>query len=261
MNRSDLIRFKKYFSNYVRSFLSIDKEARINIVLKIKHTFNVCRNIKIIAGDILSDPNSILLAESIALFHDIGRFKQYGEYKTFDDRLSVNHGFLGAETISKDNILTCIPQDERDLIITCVRFHNSISMPDNIDSNTSLFLKLLRDADKLDIWRVFAYYFDTPQCQMTSVPTLGLPHSEDFSKNLLSYIYEKRIIPLSEVKTVNDFILMQLTWAFDINFKKTYQLLLASGHFKRLINKLPKTEDIRNAVSFIELHLESEAKI
>lgn len=260
MNRFDIIRFKKYFSGYVRSFFCKDEEAQTNIVLKIKHTFNVCKNIKIIASDFISDTNGILLAESIALFHDIGRFKQYAKYKTFNDRLSVNHGLLGVETISKDNILICLPQDEQDLIINCVRFHNSLLIPDNIDNNTLLFLKLIRDADKLDIWRIFAGYFDIPEKERASAAILGLPDTGDFSKNLLSCIYEKRLISLSEVKTINDFILMQLSWAYDINFKKTYQMLLNTGHFKKLINKLPETEDIKNATSFIINHLESKAK-
>lgn len=260
MKGPEIIRFKKYFSRYVRSFFSKDEEAQRNIILKIKHTFNVCKNIKAIASDSISDTNGMLLAETIALFHDIGRFKQYAKYKTFNDSLSVNHGLLGAEIIYKDAILICLPQDEQDLIINCIRFHNSLLIPDNIDNNTLQYLKLIRDADKLDIWRIFAGYFDTTEKERASAAMLGLPDTRDFSKNLLSYIYEKRLIPLSEVKTINDFILMQLSWAYDINFKKTYQMLLNMGYFKRLIKKLPDTEEIKNATSFVIHYLESKAE-
>ena len=260
MNRQEIINFKRFFSTYVRTFLSQDKESQKNVLLKIIHTFNVCKNIKDLAGDLFSDINNILLAETVALFHDIGRFQQYAQYKTFNDGFSVNHGVLGAEIVSNSKILVGLPIREQDLIINSIRFHNSLFMPEGLDRDTATYLKLIRDADKLDIWRVFAQYYEMPEQERASAAMLGLPDKKDFTKDILSYIYDKKLIPLSNVKTVNDFILMQLSWVFDLNFKKSYQMLLNTKDIEKLIEKLPDTEDVKDATSFIMDYINSRTR-
>ena len=99
MTRNDLNFFKKWFSDYCKSFYSSDIEDQKNIYLKEQHTFNVCKNIIEIAKGLSLSNDQIILAETVALFHDIGRFPQYAKYKTFRDSISVNHGLLGAQTL------------------------------------------------------------------------------------------------------------------------------------------------------------------
>jgi putative nucleotidyltransferase with HDIG domain len=45
------------------------------------------------------------LAETIALFHDIGRFEQFKTYGTFDDRASENHATIGLKVLKATDIL------------------------------------------------------------------------------------------------------------------------------------------------------------
>ncbi len=95
MNSDDLRFFKQWFSDYCASFHTPDDEDLRNIMLKEKHTENVCAHILNIARDESLDSGDAMVAETVALFHDVGRFPQYAEYKTFRDRDSVNHGELG----------------------------------------------------------------------------------------------------------------------------------------------------------------------
>jgi hypothetical protein len=72
MTRSDLHSFKQWFTRYTGSFQLSDTTDRKNISLKITHTRHVCENMLIIAEDQSLGENEMWLAETIALFHDIG---------------------------------------------------------------------------------------------------------------------------------------------------------------------------------------------
>ncbi|MDH5203583.1 MAG: HD domain-containing protein, partial [Nitrospirota bacterium] len=212
MTKDDLLFFKNWFSDFCKSYYSLDSEDQKNISLKEEHTFHVCKNIIEIAGDLSLSDNEIMLAETIALFHDIGRFPQYAKYKTFKDSISVNHAFLGAETLLKEKPLQNIPQNEQQVIVRSVRFHNAFSLPRNEKKDIVFFVKLIRDADKLDIWRVFIDYYESPEEKRASAVGLGLPDTAEYSEKIISCIHRKQMASLSEAKTLDDFKLMQLSW-------------------------------------------------
>lgn len=252
MKRDDLIFFKKWFSDFCRSFYSPDIKDQKNIYLKEHHSFNVCKNIVEIAKGLSLSNNQTILAETIALFHDIGRFPQYARYKTFRDSISVNHGLLGAQTLQGEKILQHLPENEKELIIQAVKFHNAFSIPKKQKHDTLLFLKLIRDADKLDIWRVFIEYYECPEEDRASAISPGLPDMPGYSEDVLSYLDKKQIVPHSKIKTLNDFKLLQLSWIYDLNFKPSLNLLLERDYIDRITAKLPQTEEIRKASLFLK---------
>ena len=162
MTEKDLTLLKNWFSEYTESFFSSDEEVNRNLRLKIGHTHNVCANITNIAKVLSLTDDRVLLAEAIALFHDIGRFPQYDKYRTFEDSKSVNHGSLGSETLLKEKVLQELTGEERNLIVQAVKFHNVFEIPRLDDEDIIFFVKLVRDADKLDILRVFIEYYESP---------------------------------------------------------------------------------------------------
>lgn len=248
MKSSDLAYLKKWFAEYCRSFYSEEEEHQGNILLKEYHTYKVCSNIVRISKEISLNENRILLAETIALFHDVGRFRQYSEYRTFRDSDSVNHGMLGAEIIVEEKILEALTAEERDIIIRSVRFHNAFSIPDIDSPEIILFLKLIRDADKLDIWRVFFEYFGKSASERSSSVALGFPDVPEYSEDVLSCIFEKRLVALSMIKTLNDFRLTLLSWVFDLNFKASLNMVIENDYVNRIAETLPKNNEIRDAV-------------
>ncbi len=192
------------------------------------------------------------LAEAAALFHDIGRFPQYAKYKTFQDSISINHGLLGGQTLIEEKILDNLPDDEQELIIEAVRFHNAFSIPEKKKERIIFFLKLIRDADKLDIWRVFTEYYESPEEERASAAGLGLPEGMDYSEEVLSCIYTGHIASLSKVKTLNDFKLLQLSWVYDLNFRTSFELLLKRNYIDRIILTLPQREEIKRVTSVLK---------
>jgi len=138
------------------------------------------------------------------------------------------------------------------LIINTVRFHNAFEVPAFEDQQNVLFLKLVRDADKLDIWRIFSEYFRSPEDQQASAVGLGLPDLPDYSKTVLTCLYEKKLAALSGLKTLNDFKLMQLSWVYDLNFRHSFRLLAERDHVRQISATLPLTEEIAGALSSIK---------
>lgn len=251
MKENDLTFLKDWFSGYCKSFYSSDAEDQKNIVLKEKHTHNVCRNIVEIAKAQSLTYNEMMIAETIALLHDIGRFQQYAKYKTFKDSISVNHGLLGANILLEEKILQNLPDDEQKLIIQAVKFHNAFTLPDIKDENVILFLKLIRDADKLDIWRIFIEYYEGSEEEKASAAGLGLPDTPEYSDDILSCVYKKQVASLSNLKTLNDSKIMQLIWVYDLHFKTSFKLLSEKDYINRIASTLPQTKKINNAKAFL----------
>jgi hypothetical protein len=258
MNQDDLNSLKAWFSDYCRSFYTSDVEDQKNILLKEQHTLDVCKNIKEIAKRLSSDENSILLAETVALFHDIGRFPQYARYKTFRDGVSVNHGLLGARTLGEKNILKILSPGEQEIVIKSVKFHNAFSVPKKEKEDVLFFIRLIRDADKLDIWRVFLDYFEGTDENRASAVGLGLPDSPGYSEEVLSNLYKKKIVKLSSLKTLNDFKLLQLSWIFDLNFKTSFELLSERRYIDKIISHLPRTDAIQDLSKFLKEFVEAK---
>jgi len=255
MTPKDLISLKSWFSGYCKSFYSSNEEDQQNISLKEVHSYNVCSNIVRIAGEESLSSNEILLAETVGLLHDVGRFRQYAKYRTFKDSISVNHGLLGSEILLGEKVLKDLPENEQKLIMQAVKFHNSFSIPDIENAETIRFLKLIRDADKLDIWRVFFDYYEKAPEDRPSAVGLGFPDVPEYSKEVLSLVFKKQLIPLSMLKTLNDFKLTKLSWIYDLNFSTSLRMVVENDYIYRISETLPQTDEIRKVVEFLQAHV------
>lgn len=256
MEASELNFFKQWFSDYCRSFYSPNPEEQENILLKERHTHIVCRNIIQIAEDLSLSGNDIRLAETVALFHDVGRFKQYSLHKTFRDDVSVNHGLLGAEILLGKSVLQSLPEKEQSLIIQAVKFHNTFAIPALEDPDGMMFLKLVRDADKLDVWRVFMEYYAADVRNRPTAVGLDLPDSPGYSAEALSCLYKRQLVSLSVIRNLNDLKIMLLSWVYDLNFKASFRMLTAGDIINSLAAELPATDDIRHAVEYLQEYID-----
>jgi len=239
-----------WFDSYVDPFLATDEEAAKNIHLKIDHTRKVCEAMALISeGENLTE-NESLIASAIALLHDVGRFPQYRRWRTFRDSDSDNHARLGVDVIRDQNVLAAIDPAEQQLIEEAVRFHNLLHLPARIQSPTRLFINLIRDADKLDIWRVFVEQLAQPPEKRASAVTLGFADlSGTVSDRCIETLNSGSIVRLDTVACVNDFKLLQISWVYDLNCNSSRRILLERGYVPVLASSLPDRADIREAVS------------
>ncbi len=156
MQTEDLDYFRKWFLDYVNRFSSPEVFIQENIKLKIEHTARVCENILLLAKAEKVGEEGYRLAETIALFHDLGRFEQFMKYRTFKDSESENHALLGVKILKNTGILSQLPMKEKDLIVKAVQYHNLMEIPGCAENSREFlfYSKLIRDADKLDILKL-----------------------------------------------------------------------------------------------------------
>lgn len=250
MNQSQLDTLYSWFDSYVEPFLATDAEGEKNIRLKIEHTKKVCEATALLsAGEGLAE-NEALIASAIALLHDVGRFEQYRRWRTFRDSESDNHARLAIEVIRQENILDEFCAAEQLLIEEAVRFHNMRVPPVSIKSPTELYINLIRDADKLDIWRVFTELLALPPEERASAATLGLPDLDMVvSDDCITELNSGTIVHLDTLTSVNDFKLLLISWVYDLSYATSRRILFERGYIPLLASLLPERTDIREAVS------------
>ncbi len=260
MQKEDLAFFRKWFSDYVTDFYSSDPFVLENIELKAKHTKKVCENILLLAKAEKLGGNESLLAETVALFHDLGRFEQFLKYKTFKDSESENHAVLGVKILNKAGILFRLPREESDIILKAVEYHNLMEVPEIASNSPKLlfYSKLIRDADKLDIFRIICEnYEEGEECQNPALE-LYLPDTPECSEAVIEDIMNNRMAKIKDVCNRNDVKLLRLSWVFDINFPETFALLKETRYLEIIMSSLPETEEIRKVIRHLEAYLEKQ---
>lgn len=258
INEEKIISLKKWFTNYANHFKYDGYAWQRNIDLKINHTKRVCKEIVNLGTQLELDENERRLAEIIALFHDIGRFEQYARYKSFVDRKSENHAELGVRILESSNVLNDFDESIKSLILRTILYHNRVALPANETEPCLFFTKLLRDADKLDIWKVVTDYYYQQNGERNGAIELDLPDTLTFSTAVYQDVMNEKIVDMKHVNNLNDFKLLQMAWVFDINFKPTYQLIQTRRYVELIANVLPKTEAIQEMVNIIQGYLKSE---
>jgi len=252
MQNEQLEQFKKWFDSYVAGFYGDDQFINANIRLKQDHTHRTCREMLYLADRLSLDDNQRFIAETIALFHDIGRFEQFVKYRTYKDTISINHCLLSLEILSRQNILSCLDGRRRSIIETAIRFHGEKQLPANLDTDTELFAKLIRDADKIDVYNVvIAIYKQYAQDPDNFKYELEFPETDDCSESIVDDILNERRTDYSRLKTMNDARLLQIGWVYDVNFVATLERIKQRRFLEALFEFLPKTGQIEKVRTHI----------
>ncbi|MDY0188070.1 MAG: HD domain-containing protein [Syntrophus sp. (in: bacteria)] len=245
-----------WFSSYVLNFKQDEHGARM-IELKEEHSKRVCSLISAIGKSLGLSENKLLLAEVTALFHDIGRFEQYARYRTFVDQKSVNHAELGVQILQSHCVLHFLAEPTASLILRIIRYHNRSLLPPDETEICLFFARLLRDADKLDIFRVVTDYYNSKEGRRHEAIELGLPDAPECSEAVYTDLENQRPVDIHHVKTLNDLKLLQIGWVFDINFEPTFKILNSMHYLEMIRHVLPDSERMDILFSQICAYLEN----
>jgi len=239
-----LTELKDWFTNYVHTFQYSNPEIQQNIDLKEGHTMRVCKEILYIGEHLGLNDDELRLAEIIALLHDVGRFEQFARYKTFLDRNSENHAELGIKILEKSGVLESFDNTIKDIILRAIKYHNRPSLPREETGTGLFYTKLIRDADKLDIWKVVTDYYYRKDSKKNVAIELDLPDTPGFSEIVYHDLKNKKIVNIKHIKNLNDFKLLQIGWIFDINFQPTLDCIKVRGYLEMIRNVLPESPEI-----------------
>jgi len=231
------------FDRYIAQFRGPDGSLPFALAAKYAHTGEVCEiTERIVAGEARFSPRDMLIFRLCALFHDISRFSQYSEFKTFLDRHSFDHGDRSAALIDGLGLATDLPEEDRACVIDAVRVHNKFAIPDDFPAAHLAAAKMVRDADKLAILRLIIRFFNGDHSDPAI--RLDLPDSPGWSPAILETAMSGKCVVYTDMKCINDFKLGLFAWSCDLNYPSSAALALDEDLFGSLRALLPASVDI-----------------
>ncbi|MFP4014200.1 MAG: HD domain-containing protein [Chitinispirillaceae bacterium] len=247
---------ESWFDEYTSSFSSPDVSTEGALRLKEEHCRRVMNEIRSIGRSVHLDDTRMEMASIAGLLHDIGRFEQFMKYRTFLDRKSINHAALSASIVQREQILSSMDESSKNGILNAIDLHNKALVPE--DKDDSLWLaRMLRDADKLDIWNVVSIHFQNPLQSTKKAVELDLPDSDSYSPQIIDSILCGNPWQIKNLCCVNDFKLILMGWIFDINFPHTFREIKERRILENLKELLPNHKDIERVFERCFSHLEA----
>ena len=217
----------KVFDEYVNTFDIHNDKVRLKHI----HTFEVVKNSETLAKKLNLNEEDIYLAKLIGLLHDLGRFEQVTKYDTFRD-FDMDHADFGIKLLFEQNMIRKFISDNKydEIIYNAIKYHNKLEIPSNLDERTILFCKIIRDADKIDIYRVRTDEYENLFLDEVS----GYVLKEFNSNEIINYRY---------VKNKSDSLMVVFAFFFDINFKESFEMLKETKIFDNFINSIKVSEN------------------
>lgn len=261
MNSRQLSDISAWFDGFVARFRAAAQAGQRNYDLKIDHTRQVVAIMAQLTAALQLPSGERALAAAIAICHDVGRFPQFRDYGTFNDATSVNHAALAVRTLQEEAVLDRLAEEERRLLLQAVALHNVFSLPAELPPPVRHFALLIRDADKLDIWRVLIEYCTAPPAERASAVTWELPETGACSDRVLAEVTAGRMVDRRELTTADDFKLLQLSWVFDLNFAESFRIVAKRGYIETLAGLLPPQAGCREAVAVVSGYVRTRSAL
>lgn len=226
----DIENANKVFDEYVTQF----NPENGRIKLKIDHIKRVANMSKRIAENLKLDEEQIKLAELIGLFHDIGRFKQAEIYNTFSDKDSINHSELSVKVLYEDNLIEKFHVEEKytNIIKTAILNHNKAKITGNLTEEELLFAKIIRDADKLDIFYTICEY------DFESIFWYKGFDDSKINDKIIQQLINEHTIHYSDIKTNADQILTFYAYVYDLNFEFSLKELREKKYLEKFTKRI-----------------------
>lgn len=283
INREQIINeFEKYVAPY-------DRENE-KIKLKVEHTYRVADICHKIAVGLGLEAYDVDLAWLIGMLHDIGRFEQLRRYNTFADADSIDHAhfavelLFGEEVLGEDNpgedssgkdnpeedsseedssarnssrsLITSFAEGLNSEDITVLRKsiwnHSAYRVEEGLTERELLFAKIIRDGDKVDIFKVIA---DIPMETIYDVSTEEVRLST-LSDEVLEAFHEEHAVLRSLKKTPLDFQVAHIALAFELEFPVSVGIAKEQGYLQKLMNHKPEDEKTASQYAQVVEHMQ-----
>ncbi len=249
--KNALREFKKYLQNY---------DLKVGMIaLKVRHTYGVISASEYIAKGLDLDEENIELAKLIALLHDIARFEQAKEFGDYRDYKTLDHVELAVKILFEDNLIRTFIDDNKydEIILKVIKNHNKLYIEDGLNETELLHAMIIRDADKLDNFRV--------KSNETFEDIANLSKEELENGTITDKIYNdfmnNKLIISKERKTQIDCWISYLAFIFDLNFNVSLVYIKENNYINILVDRIDykvtdtkiKMENIRkHAIDYID---------
>lgn len=226
----DLSKAKEEFKRYVKNY---DVENP-NIARKISHTYRTVEVAKKIAEDLKLDEENVKLAELIALLHDIARFEQFKIYNTYSDLKSIDHGDLGVKILFEDGLIKSFVDDRKydRIIYLAVKNHNKYKIQEGLNEEELLHCKIIRDADKTDIYVVIIEDIEKGEKALTNYKEIA---KQPISKKVIDEYRKHKQTIRANIKSDIDNHINTISFIYDYNYKTGLKIIKENKYIEKLI--------------------------
>ena len=253
-----LRRMHDFMRNYMKSFYTDDDEVQLGIDVKEKHTGYVTANSVELAKQLKLSRHDVALAEIIGLFHDIGRFRQYAVYKTFNDARSEDHAQMGVKYLAELPFMQELVKDDYDTVIFAIKNHNKREIEPTDDKRKKMFAEIIRDADKLDIYRVLEPYLVGGKKGLNFV---GANAKEEVSPDFIDDFVAGKQADYYRIRTEGDRKLVRLMWVYDINFAWTMRKIVERGYIDKIAAALlPMNDKMKTGIEKLQDYVKDKCE-
>ena len=133
--------------------------------------------------------------------------------------------------------------EDRALVRFAIKNHNKKAIEPTEDARSLLFAKMLRDADKLDIYRVLAPYLSASGAEAAPNFVASL-RSQDVSPAFVRALVEGRQADYHAIRTHGDRKVVRLLWVYDVYFSWTMREIARKGYIDKVIHALPHGREL-----------------
>lgn len=219
------------FADYTSSYNPQDPLIRLKLI----HTMKVVVNMKELIREENIDPDIQEAALLCALYHDLGRFEQIRRYQTFIDSKSVPHADLSVSELKRTGFLKDRPEKEQEAILDAIAWHSLLKLPEMIENQeTETLAKLIRDADKLDIFRVFAQ----EDAQNAAEKPLEGILKETITPEVAASLRNQQCVRKEDRKTSLDIWMTFLGFFYDFNYTASLKIALDQKWYRKVFDEV-----------------------
>ncbi len=253
---------KKTFQEYTDRYDS----ANPKIKFKIDHTYRVANLCEQIAQSLELSAAEVDLAWLSGMLHDVGRFEQLRRYNTFSDAQSIDHARFAVELLYDEGLIadyvpeistTELVADARtwrsmgganesptaqsedmplsDILQTlriAIGEHSAYRIQKGLDERTRMFCQILRDADKVDIFRVIC---DTPMEEVYGFQTKDILCSA-ITPEVMQAFYEHHAVLRKLKKCPADYIVAHGSLTFELVYPESLRIAKEQGYLKQMMS-------------------------
>ena len=215
----------RLYDAYVDTYRESDGELPVMMRLKRVHTGFVVKNAEAIAdGEGFTDEEREV-ALAAALLHDTGRYEQLKRYNTFRDSGSVDHAVFSHDIVVEKG--WC----RSPAVLKAVLYHNRRDLPEDMDPLTEVAAHTVRDADKLDIFRVLEDRVKNTDWRADTRAFWNLAVNDPPNPVVVECIEKGRPVDYQNIKSLSDFVLIQVGWMISgLHFATARRLCRERNH-------------------------------
>ena len=179
------------------------------------------------------------------------------------DAVSIDHAHFGVQLLFQDGLIgeyLKLPemgefQGDLQVVRLSIWNHSAYRIQKDIDNRTKLFCKIIRDADKIDIFRVA---YDTPLEVLYQCSVDKFQHSA-LSPAVREAYEEGHAVLRSLKQTPVDFLVGHIALAFELEFPASRKIAWGQGYLQKLLSF--QSENPETAMQFEKMRKQMQEYI